>query len=145
MKKIILLVLTLLGISQYTTAQEDKYLWLEEVDGKKALEFVEKQNKATVAELSAEKDYQDIYDNNLAILNATGKIAYPTIHGNYAYNFWKDKDHVRGIWRRSPLESYKSGNPVWETLLDVDKLSETDGKKWVFKKVQVYILIIIVF
>jgi len=133
MKKIIVLVLTVLVISQFTTAQEDNYLWLEEVDGKKALEFVEKQNKATVAELSAENDYQDIYDKNLAILNSTEKIAYPTIHGNYVYNFWKDKDHVRGIWRRSPLESYKSGNPVWETLLDIDKLSETDGKKWVYK------------
>ncbi|SRX74480.1 prolyl oligopeptidase family serine peptidase [Aequorivita antarctica] len=133
MKNYILLLLTVLGISQGIKAQEDKYLWLEEVDGKEALQFVEKQNKATVAELSAEKNYQDIYDKNLAILNSTEKIAYPTIHGNYAYNFWKDQDHVRGIWRRSKLESYKSGNPVWETLLDIDKLSAQDNKKWVYK------------
>ncbi len=133
MKKYILLIVTVISISQIIQAQEDNYLWLEEVDGQKALEFVEKQNKATVTELSAENNYQDIYNKNLEILNATEKIAYPTIYGNYVYNFWKDAAHVRGIWRRSPLESYKSGNPVWETLLDIDKLSETDGKKWVFK------------
>jgi prolyl oligopeptidase len=133
MRNIKLSILFVLGLSQGIQAQNDKYLWLEEVDGKKALEFVEKQNKATLAELSAEKDYQDIYDKNLAILNSTEKIAYPTIHGNYAYNFWKDADHVRGIWRRSTLESYKSGKPAWETFLDIDKLSETDGKKWVYK------------
>jgi prolyl oligopeptidase len=133
MKKYILLIVVLLGINHIIKAQEDKYLWLEEVDGKKALQFVEKQNNATVSELSTEKDYQDIYNKNLAILNSTEKIAYPTIHGNYAYNFWKDKDHVRGIWRRTTLESYKTGNPVWETLLDIDQLSETDGKKWVYK------------
>jgi prolyl oligopeptidase len=133
MKKYILLIIVLLGVNHIIQAQEDKYLWLEEVDGKEALEFVEKQNKATVAELSAEKNYQDIYNKNLVILNSTEKIAYPTITGDYAYNFWKDKDHVRGIWRRSLLESYTSGNPVWETLLDIDKLSETDGKKWVYK------------
>ncbi|MDP5232046.1 MAG: prolyl oligopeptidase family serine peptidase [Cellulophaga sp.] len=133
MKNYILLLLTLLSIIQGIKAQEDNYLWLEEVDGEKALKFVEKQNKATLAELSAEKDYQDIYDKNLAILNSTEKIAYPTIHGNYVYNFWKDADHVRGIWRRSTLESYKTGNPAWETLLDIDKLSAADNKKWVYK------------
>lgn len=75
MKKITLIIVTLLGISQYTTAQEDNYLWLEEVDGEKALEFVETQNKATLSELTAEKDYQDIYDKNLAIYKSTEKIA----------------------------------------------------------------------
>lgn len=133
MRQIKLSILFVFCLNQGIQAQEDKYLWLEEVDGKKALEFVEKQNKATLAELSAEKDYQDIYNKNLAILNSTEKIAYPTIHGNYAYNFWKDADHVRGIWRRSTLESYKTGKPAWETLLDIDKLSEADNKKWVYK------------
>ena len=114
MKNYTLLFLVLFGISQIIQAQEDKYQWLEEVDGQKALEFVDAQNKATVEELSAEKDYQDIYDKSLAIYNSTEKIAYPSIRGNYVYNFWKDKEHVRGIWRRSSLESYTKGNP-WQT------------------------------
>ena len=133
MKKYTLLLLVLFGIVLITQAQEDKYLWLEEVDGQKALEFVNAQNKTTVAELSAEKDYQDIYDKSLAIYNSTDRIAYPSIRGNYVYNFWKDKDHVRGIWRRSTVDDYKKGNPNWETLLDIDKLSEEDDIKWVYK------------
>jgi prolyl oligopeptidase len=133
MKKYTLLVLALLGINQFVQAQEDKYQWLEEVDSEKSLEFVNSLNKATVEKLSAEKDYQDIYDKSLAIYNSTERIAYPTIQGNYAYNFWKDKDHVRGIWRRSPLDSYTSGQPVWETLLDIDEISKKDDIKWVYK------------
>lgn len=133
MKKNTLLLLALFGIVLITQAQEDKYLWLEEVDGQKALEFVNAQNKTTVAELSAEKNYQDIYDKSLAISNSTDRIAYPSIRGNYVYNFWKDKDHVRGIWRRSTVDDYKKGNPNWETLLDIDKLSEEDDIKWVYK------------
>lgn len=128
-----LLFFVIFGISQIIQAQEDQYLWLEEVDGQKALEFVNSQNKATVDELSAEKDYQEIYDKSLAIYNSTERIAYPSIKGNYVYNFWKDKDHVRGIWRRSSLDSYKSGTPVWETLLDIDELSKKDDIKWVYK------------
>lgn len=67
MKNIKLSILFVLGLSQGIQAQNDKYLWLEEVDGKKALEFVEKQNKATLAELSAEKDYQDIFNSNFPV------------------------------------------------------------------------------
>ncbi|WP_232829262.1 prolyl oligopeptidase family serine peptidase [Aureibaculum luteum] len=133
MKKYTLLFLALFGIVLITQAQEDKYLWLEEVDGQKALEFVASQNKATIEELSTEKDYQSIYDKSLEIYNSNEKIAYPSIQGNYVYNFWKDENHVRGIWRRSLLDSYTSGNPVWETLLDIDEISKKDDKKWVYK------------
>jgi len=134
LKKYLLIVAALFGVLQITQAQEDKYLWLEEVDGEKALEFAEGQNKATLEELSSEKDYKSIYDKSLEIYNSTERIAYPTIRGNYVYNFWKDKDHVRGIWRRCSLDSYKSGTPVWETLLDIDELSRKDDVKWVFKE-----------
>lgn len=133
MKKYALLLLVFLGTIQFLKAQQDKYLWLEEVDGKRALEFVEAQNKATYDELSKEKDYQEIYDRSLEIANSEEKIAYPNIHGDYVYNFWKDKDHKRGIWRRCSMASYVAKNIDWEILLDVDKLSEKDNKKWVFK------------
>jgi prolyl oligopeptidase len=133
MKKYNLLAAALFAILLTTQAQEDKYLWLEEIDGEKSLEYVEAQNKITFEELSKQKDYQSIYDTSLEIYNSTERIAYPTVRGNYVYNFWQDKDHVRGIWRRSSMESYTSGDPVWETLLDIDALSEKDDIKWVFK------------
>lgn len=133
MKKYTLLVLALFGICQLTQAQEDKYQWLEEVDGEKSLEYVNSLNEVTYKELSAQKEYQSIFDSSLEIYNSTERIAYPSMRGNKVYNFWKDKDHVRGIWRRCSLESYKSGNPDWETLIDIDELAKKDDIKWVFK------------
>ncbi|MCI9844456.1 S9 family peptidase [Flavobacterium pectinovorum] len=118
------------------TAQEDPYLWLEEVDGKKALDFVEKENKATLDVLTNQSEYQDIYTKSLAVLNDTDKIAYPGVFGNYIYNFWQDSEHVRGIWRRTTKKSYYTKNPVWETLLDIDALSKQDNVKLVFKGAQ---------
>lgn len=114
-------------------AQEDPYIWLEEVESEKSLEFVEKLNESTFAKLSSTDKYEEIYDKVLAINNATDRIEYPTIYGSYIYNFWKDKDNVRGIWRRSDKSSYLSGSPNWETLLDLDKLSADDDIKWVYK------------
>ena len=58
MKNYLLMILTILGINQIAQAQHDKYQWLEEVDGKKALEFVNGINAATLEKLSKEKDYQ---------------------------------------------------------------------------------------
>ncbi|MGB5262751.1 MAG: S9 family peptidase, partial [Lutimonas sp.] len=133
MKKTTLLFLALFGLSQMMIAQEDKYQWLEEVDGEKALAFVEAQNKATIEKLSAEKDYQDIYDKSLAIYNSKERIPNPTIRGEYVYNFWKDQDHERGIWRRCLLSSYIDGKLDWETLLDIDELAKKEDIKWVYK------------
>ncbi|MEO6348369.1 MAG: S9 family peptidase, partial [Aquaticitalea sp.] len=90
MKKYTFLLLVLFGINQIILAQDDKYQWLEEVDGAKALEFVNSQNKSTIDKLSKEEDYQSIYDKTLEIYNSSDRIAYPTILGNYVYNFWKD-------------------------------------------------------
>lgn len=114
-------------------AQQDMYQWLEEVDGQKALAFVEEQNKISFEKLSRLKDYQAIYDKSLAIYNSTDRIAMPTLRGKYVYNFWKDKDHVRGIWRRCLLSEYTQGKYNWEILLDLDELSQKDKAKWVFK------------
>ena len=134
MTKYALLLLALIGIIQPILAQQDKYLWLEEVDGKAASKFAEAQNKITFEKLSKEKDYQFIYDKCLEILNSTDKIATPSIQGKYVYNFWKDKDHVRGIWRRCLLANYINNKLDWETLLDIDAMSQKDNIKWVFKE-----------
>ncbi len=133
MTKFKLLFFILLGISHSIVAQEDKYQWLEDIDGKKSLEFVNTQNNATIEKLSKEKDYQSIYDKSLEIYNSPEKIAYPTINGKYVYNFWKDKNHERGIWRRCLLSNYTNKKYDWETLIDIDAMSQKDSIKWVYK------------
>ena len=133
MKKNNLFTIAILFLSFFIQAQEDPYLYLEEVNGEKALEFVNKQNAITINELSQEKEYQSIYDKCLDIYNSKERIVYPTIYGDFIYNFWKDKEHVRGIWRRSPKADYIDGNPKWETLLDIDEMSKNDSIKWVYK------------
>lgn len=135
MKKLVFATLLLFTNLYSVLAQEDQYQWLEEIDGKKPLEFVELQNKTTLDVLTKQKEYQDIYTKSLAILNATERIAYPSLYGNYIYNFWQDKEHVRGIWRRTTKSDYNTNNPTWETVLDIDAMSKQEGVKWVFKGV----------
>jgi prolyl oligopeptidase len=135
MKTFILFSLAILAGSSMLRAQSDSYLWLEEIEGERALEFVAKQNKATVDRLSKLSEYERIYSKSLEIYNSADKIPYPKVYGQYVYNFWKDKDHLRGIWRRASKQNYVSRNPEWEVLLDLDELSKRDNAKWVFEGV----------
>ena len=48
------------------------------------------------------------------------------------YNFWQDSDHVRGIWRRTTTASYESGQPEWETVIDLDALAAAEKANWVW-------------
>lgn len=128
------ILLSALIVSTSMNAQnDDPYLWLEDVDSKKSLEWVETQNKTTWDVLSKQPIYQSVYDKSLEIYNSTDRIAAPGIYGKYIYNFWQDKEHVRGILRRTSKDDYANGNPTWETVLDIDALSKADNKKWVYK------------
>lgn len=133
MKRLFILLIFMTIMAQVNVAQEDQNMWLEEVENPKALDWVNQWNKKSLDVLMNQKGYQTIYEKNIEIYNSTDRIEDPTIYGDYIYNFWQDKDHVRGIWRRTSQELYASGNPKWEIILDIDKLSEKDNVKWVFK------------
>ncbi len=114
-------------------AQEDKYIWLEEIDGEKQLKWVEEWNKKSEEVLTKHEKYDEVFKKSLEIYNSSERIARPTLLGDYIYNFWQDAEHVRGIWRRSPKRVYLDGNPQWETLIDIDEMYAMDSIKWVYK------------
>jgi prolyl oligopeptidase len=112
----------------------DPNLWLEQVDGAKALAKVKSWNAATRAALEKQPGFADYRAKALALLSTNQKIAEPDkILGDKVLNFWQDEQHPRGIWRVSPLAAFASGQPQWRTLLDIDAMSAADKKNWVFK------------
>lgn len=115
------------------TQKDDPHLWLEEVEGEKALSWVRNENKRSKAILTKSDVYEPLKQKILNILNDDEKIAYPSIKGDYVYNLWQDADNERGLWRRMIFTDYVNGKTEWETVLDIDKLSEKEGKKWVFQ------------
>jgi len=114
-------------------ASDDPFLWLEEVEGEKALAWVAEQSAATTKVLEARPEFEPIRKQTLEILDSADRIPYVGIRGNQLYNFWQDENHVRGIWRRTSLEQYRTTEPEWETVLDIDALVEIEGESWVWK------------
>ncbi|MEM1036151.1 MAG: prolyl oligopeptidase family serine peptidase [Pseudomonadota bacterium] len=115
------------------TAETDPLIWMEEVEGEEALAWVEGQNERSLALVQAHPIYEDNLEKALDLATSEDRIPYGSVRGGKVYNFWQDADNVRGLWRRTSLESYKSDEPNWETVLDFDKLAEEEGKNWVFK------------
>src|SRR5580700_6223863 len=99
---------------------DDPYLWLEEVEGARALDFVEQQSRLTLQKFG-DAAFTSDRDALAAIYDRPDNIPYVTRRGGLLYNIWKDAKNPRGIWRRTTLEAFRGPNPAWETLLDVDK------------------------
>ena len=111
----------------------DPYLWLEEVEGEQALSWVRGQNERTLADLRSDPNYVEFEAAALEVLTSKERIPYGRIRDGKVYNFWQDETNVRGLWRCTSLESYRSDEPDWETVLDFDELSRAEDKNWVFK------------
>ncbi|MCA1494390.1 S9 family peptidase [Ensifer sp. NBAIM29] len=112
----------------------DPRAYLNEIDGDKAMTWVEAHNLSTIDKLSKDPRYSEYQADALNILQATDRIASPSFaRDGMIDNFWQDGTHVQGLWRRTTWESYRSGNPQWRTILDVDALSKAGGKTWVFE------------
>ncbi|MFD3943840.1 prolyl oligopeptidase family protein [Streptomyces sp. NPDC058579] len=112
-------------------SDDDPYLWLEDVEGEAALAWVAERNAETAAEL-ADEGFDALKERLREALDASDRIPYTTRRGAFLYNFWRDADHVRGVWRRTTLERYRKDEPEWEVLLDVDELAAAEGEKWVW-------------
>jgi prolyl oligopeptidase len=112
---------------------EDPYLWLEEVTGKKPLAWVKERNAESVGELTKTEDFRTLEEKLLKILDSDQRIPYVSKHGPYYYNFWRDAKNKRGLWRRTSLEEYRKAKPDWEIVLDLDALAKAEKENWVWK------------
>ncbi|MEL7311127.1 MAG: prolyl oligopeptidase family serine peptidase [Pseudomonadota bacterium] len=112
---------------------EDPNLWMEEVEGDRALAWVREQNDRSLAGLTAQAAYETNLEKAMALAVSDDRIPYGTIRDGYVYNFWQDATNVRGLWRRTPVASYLTDSADWETVLDFDRLAKEEDKNWVYK------------
>lgn len=118
------------------TEKEDPYLWLEDVTGDKALNWVKERNAKTQGEFESKPEFNKLKDDLLEILNSKERIPFVTKYGEHYYNFWKDEKNERGVWRRTTLEEYRKAEPKWEVVLDLDAVATAEKENWVWSGVQ---------
>ncbi|MBL8350508.1 MAG: S9 family peptidase [Burkholderiaceae bacterium] len=111
---------------------DDPWIWLEEVQGERALAWVRERNAATRERLERHPRFAAMRDGLRAILDASDKIPAVTRRGDALYNLWRDAGHPRGLWRRTTLAEYRQAEPAWEMVIDLDALAAAEGENWVW-------------
>jgi prolyl oligopeptidase len=110
---------------------DDAYLWLEDITGDEALDWVRAHNEPTLADLGGER-FEQMRTEALEVLDTDARIPYVRRRGEYLYNFWRDAANPRGLWRRTTLDSYRTEEPEWDVVIDVDALARADDENWVW-------------
>jgi len=110
----------------------DPYLWLEDVQGERALAWVRERNRASETDLVARPGFAERERALREVLDSREQI--PTVRriGDRLYNLWRDAANPRGLWRRTTLAEYRKPQPAWETVLDLDALGRTEKENWVW-------------
>jgi len=116
-----------------TGGPTDPFAWLEDIHGARALAWVADENRRTAARLETDPRFEPFRKAALAIFTAKDRIPTPEIRAGGVDNLWQDADHPHGLWRRARFADYVRGEPVWETLLDLDALSRAEGRNWFWK------------
>jgi prolyl oligopeptidase len=110
---------------------DDPYLWLEEIDGARAVAWVEAQNEKTSSRFG-DAGFAADRDALKAILDRPDNIPYVARRAGRLFNFWKDSEHPRGLWRATGLAGFRSATPDWQILLDLDRLAAAEGEDWIW-------------
>lgn len=121
------------AFAQGSSEHTDKYAWLGDIHGEKSMTWVKAENARTAAVLEKQKSFDQLREEALNVLDSPDKLAAPQFRDGLVYNTWRDKDHVRGIVRRTTLENYLTADPKWEIVIDYDALGKQDQKSWVGK------------
>ncbi len=131
MRRGLILIALLLGAAAARTA--DPYLWLEEVHGARALDWVRAENARSLRPLQSDPNYRPFFDQALAIAQAADRIPTPELVGADVYNLWQDRVHVQGLWRHTTQADYAGAQPHWQTAIDLDALSRAEHHVWVWE------------
>jgi len=118
------------------TPPPDPYLWLEDVQGDRALAWVRERNAETEKLLQARPGFEDRKRLIREVLDSKEQIPYVVRRGDWFYNFWRDAQNPRGLWRRTTLAEYRKAKPAgdtaWETVIDLDALAKAENENWVW-------------
>lgn len=113
------------------TPEEDPFVWLEDVTGENALNWVRQRNEKTQKKFENDP-FRHLENDLLTILDSDERIPFVSKQGDFYYNFWRDKKNERGLWRRTTLAEFRKPVPQWEILIDLDQLASQENENWVW-------------
>ena len=97
------------------------------------MEWVKAENAKTAAVLETDPHYKEFLADALRVEEDPRRLPVPTLREDEVYNTWRDKDHPRGLLRKTSVDDYLTADPHWHTVIDFDALGQTEHVGWVPK------------
>ena len=126
------LILTSCASNKILETAEDPYIWLEETESPKALEFAKLENQKTIYTLQKDSHYKAIESELRKMAYSEDRVPWGNPMNGMYYNFWRDQKNPRGIWRRTTKKEYIKNKSKWETIINLDELSKEENENWVW-------------
>ncbi len=111
---------------------EDKYLWLEDVNSPRAMDWVKAEDERTARVFDADPRFATFQEEALKVSEDPNRLPTPELRGDLVYNFWNDAKNVRGLLRKTTVAEYAKASPHWQTVLDIDALGKQENASWVY-------------
>ena len=109
----------------------DKYVWLEDATGDRAMSWVKAENAKSAAVLEKDPHYAPYFAEALKVAEDPRRLPMPELQGDQILNDWRDAANPRGLLRRTTVADYLTQDPHWHTLVDFDALGKAEKVGWV--------------
>lgn len=109
---------------------QDNYLWLEEVESQKSLNWIHAQNEKSDEYFKNNRFYSSdcsIYEKSFL---SKDRLPQMVLHKDWFYSVLQNTEHPQGVWRRISVDNYLTKADQWQIILDLDHLSQQENKKW---------------
>ncbi|GAA4810180.1 prolyl oligopeptidase [Marinicella pacifica] len=131
---VLLLLLSGALFAEPTESSVDPFIWLEDIDSTRAMDWVKDHNRTTAEDYKSKPIYDELYQQALTTLNNQSRIPEVSRQGDWLYNYWKDDAHPRGLYRRARVDNFIDHEQAdWETVIDMDDYNKNHEGTWVFK------------
>ncbi len=111
----------------------DQYLWLEDVQAEKSLDWVKKENETSIHQFRSWEQFEAVSNKICQSLESKEKIPFVHfIEEDFVYNLWTDENHRQGLFQRATILEYDKPDCQWDVLIDFDLESKRDSEKWVY-------------
>mgnify|MGYP001627840677 CR=1 FL=1 len=131
---VLLLLMTGVAFAQQAGDTVDPFIWLEDIDSERSMDWVKDYNRATADDYKSKPIYDELYQQALSTLNNKSRIPAVNRQGDWLYNYWKDDEHPRGLYRRAKVDNFINNRQAdWETVIDMDAYNKNHEGTWVFK------------
>lgn len=122
----------------FQTGFDLDYVELENINGRHALKWVEKQNARTVARLQNDPRFANIKTSFVEAYRNPGDAYSFKLHGNRLFSFHTDEAHPKGLWEATSIKSYFGDRTNWRTILDIGALSKKENEDWFYIDAKVF-------